>query len=78
MTQFVHYVGHAEHFTSRQKTDTMNEICNEMAADGFQLFSVLPDIGGDGTTVGLWLFFNSGNAEPARRPMFREPSFARA
>ena len=78
MTQFVHYVGHAEHFTSRQKTDTMNDICNEMAADGLQLFSVIPDVGGDGTTVGLWLFFNSSGTDVIRRPMFREPAFSGA
>jgi hypothetical protein len=77
MTQFVHYVGHAEHFTSKQKTDALNDICNEMATDGLQLVTVIPDVGGDGTTVGLWLFFALSSTEAGRHTMFREPALPR-
>ncbi len=73
MTQFVHYVGHAEHFTSKQKTDALNNICNEMAADNCQIVNVISDLGDDGSTVGLWLFFAPSSSDVSRRVILREP-----
>ena len=58
MAQLVHYIGRSEAFTSHAKTEMMNVICAEMEGDGFRLISAIPDIGSDGATAGVWLFFS--------------------
>jgi hypothetical protein len=48
MAQLVQYIGQADAFTPKQKTDRMNQICDAMQADGYRLVTAIPDIGGEG------------------------------
>lgn len=74
MADFVYYVGRADALTSKQKTERMNAICSQAESNGLRLIAAVPDMGTDGATAGVWLFFSPGSQAPPSADQLTSPA----